>query len=157
MTDETQPPVKRKRQQTRRKAKPGEKAGDVERIAERQQQAMDLRKSGETYRAIAKALGVSVETAYSDVQTGLRETIALRDKDAEEYREQELTRIDAMLKAIWSKVEAGEPQAVEVARKLSESRRKLLGIDAPTKIAPTSPDGLSPASLVIEERLGEQP
>lgn len=39
--------------------------------------------------------------------------------------------------------------AVDRLLKIDESERKLLGLDKPTKIAPTDPDGKKPASFVI--------
>lgn len=39
--------------------------------------------------------------------------------------------------------------AVDRLLKIDESERKLLGLDKPTKIAPTDPDGKKPVSFVI--------
>jgi len=43
----------------------------------------------------------------------------------------------------------GDPRFLDIVLRCNEARRKLLGIDAPTKIAPTLPDG---QPLTIEER-----
>ena len=43
----------------------------------------------------------------------------------------------------------GDPRFLDIVLRCNEARRKLLGIDAPTKIAPTLPDG---QPLTLEER-----
>ena len=52
-------------------------AGTRETAAERRQQALELRKQGNSYRAIGAALGVSEKTAHQDVQRALRALAAL--------------------------------------------------------------------------------
>lgn len=141
---------------------PPGRPGQQENIAERQRQAMELRKAGGSYRAIARELGIGVSQAYADVQTVLREVIELRDRDAEEYREQELERLDSLLLSIWPRAKKGDVGAVGEARKIGESRRRLLGLDAPAKVAPTDPSGKRPyqpdlSKLTDEElALGER-
>jgi hypothetical protein len=39
--------------------------------------------------------------------------------------------------------------ALDRLLKIEESRRKLLGLDKPTKVAPTTPDGDKPASFIV--------
>jgi hypothetical protein len=56
----------------------------------------------------------------------------------------ELARLDRAQQALATMIDSGEPAVIGLWIKLSESRRKLLGLDAPTKIAATNPDG-SPA------------
>jgi hypothetical protein len=53
----------------------------------------------------------------------------------------ELERLDMAQQALAAHLETGDPQIVNSWVKVSESRRKLLGLDAPTKIAATNPDG----------------
>lgn len=50
-----------------------------------------------------------------------------------------------------TKGQVGDPQFLEVMRKLSADRRKILGLDAPMKIAPTTPDGEEPYTMAIKE------
>jgi len=126
----------------RRKADPGKKEAAVERhIA-----AFELRKRGHGYRDIGLALGVSVKTAWQDCARVLAELSALRLATAGEYVTMELEHLDMAALALYQHLETGDPQIINAWIKLSESRRKLLGLDAPTKIAATNPDGTAPAA-----------
>lgn len=134
--------------------------GDDERIAARRAQAITLRKAGATYRAIAATLTVDVRTAYEDVQAELMQLRELTEQEARDYRNLELERIDGLLLSLSSLITRpqgmpaslwkADAYAVDVARKLSESRRKLLGLDAPTKVAPVTPDGEKPYEGAID-------
>lgn len=44
-------------------------------------------------------------------------------------------------KTVHSEEQAGDPRFLNIVLKCIEQRRKILGLDAPTKVAPTSPDG----------------
>jgi hypothetical protein len=126
--------------------------GKRETAAARRQQALEWRKSGLSYRAIGEKLGVSEKTAYEDVQTALAHLAELEQASAEEYRTLELMRLDMALLALAPKMKLGDPQVVNAWVKVSESRRKLLGLDAPTKIAPTNPDGTPYGAAYAELR-----
>lgn len=110
------------------------KTKDKIKITERQAQALELRKNGESYRAIASACKVSVYTAFNDVQAAL--------KAAAQYNEQvlggqaltlELERLDTMLLAITPQIRQGHLGAIDRALRIAERRAKLLGLDAPTR------------------------
>lgn len=115
--------------------------GNTEQAAERHVRAFELRKQGYSYREIGVALGVSHKTAHEDVQRVLAELATLRLASAAEYVDLELERLDAAQQALAAHLETGDPQIINSWVKVSESRRKLLGLDAPTKIAQTNPDG----------------
>lgn len=133
----------------RRKVFPGEN----ERIVERRRQVWVLRKTGASYRLIAEQVNVSYETVREDVQAVLDELRAEALTDAEELRTLELARLDGMLISIAGQLGKGDLGAVDRALRVSESRRKLLGLDAPTKIAPTDPTGEKPYEPVDLTRL----
>jgi len=127
--------------------------------AERRYQALELRKQGNSYRAIGAALGVSEAQSHTDVQRALRALAALEQASAEELRTMELERLDTLtveaarvLSATHPLVSGGKvlddltddgPKLAAIDRllRISESRRKLLGLDAPSKAALTNPDG----------------
>ena len=44
-------------------------------------------------------------------------------------------------------LDAGDPQAVAAALRVEERRARMLGYDAPAKVAPTTPDGEKPWTL----------
>jgi hypothetical protein len=112
------------------RGKPAEKA----KILERQNDAIELRKSGFTYREIARRLDIDVAQAYRDVQNELNVLRTEVAHNAEELRQLELERIDKITRAMDSWVEAGNTQAAIATLKASERRAKLLGLDKPTEI-----------------------
>lgn len=121
--------------------------------------AAALRGRGLSYRAIAAQLDTSVATAHDRVQRAFRDTLS---EPADQARAVELARLedahDAALavllrehltvshgKVITIKNDDGDTvpliddapvlQAVDRIRALSESRRKLLGLDAPSRVS----------------------
>lgn len=112
---------------------------------ERRVQAFELHKLGVSYREIGHQLGVSVATAHEDVQSVLDELRATALASANDYVNLELERLDAAQFALSQHLESGDPQVVNAWVKVSESRRKLLGLDAPAKIAQTNPAGTAAA------------
>lgn len=127
--------------------------------AERRQKALELRKQAQSYRAIAAELGISLGQAHDDVQTALAELAELEHASAAELRTMELERLDVLtveavriMTTTHPYVSGGKvlkdvaddgPKLAAIDRllRISESRRKLLGLDAPAKTALTNPDG----------------
>lgn len=99
--------------------------------AERQAQALALRRDGYTFAMIALEVGFSHPSgAYKAVETALDRTVR---EPAEALRELELCRLDSYLDALSPKIKQGEPRSMGVALKISERRARLLGLDAPAK------------------------
>lgn len=119
-------------------------AGKSEAAAERRVKALQLRIGGASFRAIGDALGVSEKTAWQDVQRATKHLAEMELDHAAEYVALEEARLDVAMLAIASQVRMGKIEAVNTWVRISESRRRLRGLDAPTKIAQTNPDG-SPA------------
>jgi transposase len=65
-------------------------------IALRREKAFDLRLEGKGYRDIAKELGVTVSTAWADVNAALEETATLDQDKVKTLRELELARLDGL-------------------------------------------------------------
>lgn len=128
-------------------------ASDARRAQEREQ-AYELRLRGRTLRQIADDMGCS----NAKVHQLLREEITERlDPLKDQYLQYELDRLDAMQQAViavleqpWTVVSAIGPDgtmrayaipddrkilgAVDRLVRISESRRKLCGLDAPVKV-----------------------
>lgn len=125
------------------------RAAIAARQLERRGMALDLRKKGATYRQIAQALrgkppapkNYDMAAAYRDVAHELALVVQKNGETADEIRQIEIQRLDRLLTILDKLVIQGDIQAINTAIRLGESRRKLLGLDAPTKIAPTTPDG----------------
>ena len=99
---------------------------------ERQLQALELRKAGATYEAIAERLGYADRSgAFRAVTSALKATLR---EPADELRTLELERLDSALLAIWRQVQAGDLHAIDRLVRLAERRAKLLGLDAAAKI-----------------------
>lgn len=121
--------------------------------AEREAEAARLRSRGHTYQHIAEQLGFSNKgTAYHAVQRALAEVVAEPAAEAVQF---ELDRLDQLHRAALAVMEAehitvnngkvielhGQPlpddgpvlAAIDRLVRISESRRKLLGLDSPVK------------------------
>jgi hypothetical protein len=116
-------------------------AGQAEAASIRRAQALKLRIAGYSFTDIGRALHVSNKTAYYDVHRELAALDGPKAKMAERVLGLSLDRLDKAIVGLQVRVEAGEPNAVFALVKVEERRAKLLGLDAPTKVAPTSPDG----------------
>ena len=109
---------------------------------ERRSQALALRRAGAQYDEIGKQLGISKVAAYMHVKKYLEDTAKTTGEDAEVVRAIELERLDRMLLGAWPKASNGDTDAIHTVLRIMERRAKLQGLDAPSKIAPTSPDGI---------------
>jgi hypothetical protein len=124
--------------------------------AERRQRALELRKAGASYRTIGAQLNISEKTAHQDVQRALGHLAELELASADELRTMELLRLDKLMleaarilaathplisggKVLTGFTESGKPigltddgpklAAIDRLLRISESRRKLLGLD----------------------------
>ncbi|MDP7720757.1 hypothetical protein [Mycobacterium sp. TY814] len=119
---------------------------------QRAAQALELRTSGLTYAAIA------AELKYSD-ESGPRKAVdrllsRIECEGAEELRQLEGQRLDAMQRAIWPKACSGDMDAIRTALSIMGRRAKLLGLDAPTRVAvgtsPSDVEFANEAARLIE-------
>ncbi len=110
----------------------GNYKGAIETAEARRIQIFGLRKSGASYRQIAKQLSINVATAFNAVSLTMQELKHEALANAGEYRELELTRLDQLQLNIWSQAVGGNLKAVETVIKLMDHRAKLLGLYAPT-------------------------
>jgi len=138
------------------------------RIEQRRQQVADFYVKGSTQSQISRELGVSQSTISADLKAIRREWREARIRDFDEAVSLELKKLDHLEREAWSgwertqqpaestkvtqdgsgtkaeklvKQQQGDPRFLEQVHRCIVSRRTLLGLDAPTRIAPTSPDG----------------
>lgn len=115
---------------------------------ERDAEMAHLRARGLSYRAIAGQVGCTASTAYLGVQRALA---AVPVEAVGELRQVECARLDAVIARLWDVVEAEHPfisngrrfddvqdagpviSALSGIVRASESKRKLLGLDAPAR------------------------
>lgn len=107
-------------------------------MATRRLKVAELVMAGATGAAIVNALGVSKATVSRDIA-------AVREMWKTEYVEaynglvdREYARLERLLRAIWPAAIGGNVKAVEACIKISESKRRLLGTDAPVKVELTT-------------------
>jgi len=101
---------------------------------EREVQAMSLRLAGAGYKRIGEALGVSTAAAYKAVKRVMDRTRKVADETAEQLREVHRARLEALHLANWPQAQKGHLGAGALVVKISESLRKLDGVDAPAKM-----------------------
>lgn len=101
--------------------------------ADKQRQALEMRKAGKTLEVIAHQLGYgSPSGAYRAVMSALKKTL---QEPADEVRKMELERLDTMWEKTWAwAIEHDEPKAIDRALKIMERRAKYLGLDAPVTV-----------------------
>jgi hypothetical protein len=110
---------------TRNHAHPGQR----ETAAALRVRALELRKQGLTYQAIARYLQVGVGSAHRYVARALADLKKLETAEAEDLRRLELERLDWLLRKLRPRLNQGEPAAVNSAIRISERRARLLGLD----------------------------
>lgn len=124
---------------------------------EKARQALELRKAGLSYEAIAARVGWSAKsTAYHAIGKALD---AITREPAKRVRSLELERLDALLLALWQKARGGDAGAIDRILKIMERRAKLLGLDAPQRVEQTlehsghvTNDSLSPKQIAERAR-----
>jgi hypothetical protein len=95
----------------------------------RQAQALALHKAGVGYQSIANRLGYAGPSgAYKAVEVALHKTL---QEPAEELRQLEVARLDALHQAVWDKAMAGHLPSIDTVLKCMTRRARLLGLDAP--------------------------
>lgn len=99
--------------------------------AERRAKVLDLKKARASFRAIGAQLGVSDEQARQDFKQALAELQGDETLSAGELRQAETESLDMAALAIARQVQAGHLGAIDRWVRISESRRKLWGIDGP--------------------------
>lgn len=96
---------------------------------ERKNEAYRLRVAGKTYREIGRLMGIGHGTAERWCKEYM-ETVSLPLID--EVRKMEVDRLTRYLDVLDARIDDGDDKAVNLAIKVSESLRKLLGVDVPT-------------------------
>jgi len=131
--------------------------GEAERLLERRRQAINLRSAGFNYRQIAARLGVSVRTAYLDVQAVLTATRTETTETKDEMVLLERERLEAAHLVIWPRVLKGELLAIDRVLRISDAMRRLYGLDAPPNAGWYKAEAEAQARKEAEEKALNQP
>jgi len=108
--------------------------------AERADVIIKMRKAGATFKECAAAVGVSIPHAYNVCKHYLDELIKSCTLNREEMRKLECERLNHLLDKLQPRINDGDVNAIAEARKLSESYRRLYGLDEPAKQEVSGPD-----------------
>lgn len=139
--------------------------GEKERVALRRREVIRLRCKGHTLDEITDLwntanpeFGVSRASVANDVKESLRKAVEENKLETNQYRELLLMRLDSALKAekFQLQIEKGNLLAIDRLIKLTERYSKLLGTDAPTKVANTDPTGEKEASGLSDTERAER-
>lgn len=166
---------------------PGEKRSKAQKIKDREQIAQ-LKLRGRTLQQISEHVGVSVMTVRRELKALIGEWQESAREDIAAVKARELRRLDEIEAETWAewerskrdyvkkvaenggdkggkktKVETGgqcgDPRYLNVLVSIGERRAKILGMDAPQKVAPTDPSGereySSYSDAEIEARIAE--
>jgi hypothetical protein len=126
--------------------KPGQELPDV---AEKWGKALALRRAGATFAQIARQVGYAEEgAAHKAVMSAIKATLR---EPAEEVRTLEVERLDRLMLGVWQRAIDGKSEAIDRVLKIMDRRARLLGLDAPRKLAATDPDGkMRPPIRLVE-------
>jgi hypothetical protein len=165
---------------------PGEKRSKAQKIKDRETISR-LRLRGRTLSEIAAETGLSVMTVRRELKALVGEWQKNAAEDIAAVKARELRRLDAIEAETWSEWErskqdyvkkvaekggkegskskietggqCGDPRYLTVLVNIGERRAKILGMDAPQKVAPTDPSGereySSYSDAEIEARIAE--
>ena len=114
--------------------------------AERNVVVVRLRKAGYSYAEIGEQVKLSKGQISKILNKYLDDFARAHKDELEELRNTENARLDGYLKQVHSKAIGGNMGAIDRAVRIMDRRAKLLGLDAPAKIAPTDPNGDEPYS-----------
>lgn len=108
---------------------PEQKAAELE---AKELKVLELRRAGFTFQRIAEEVGYATP---SGAQRALERIMTRNLPQApEEFRWQELDRLDRMQVALWPRAMKGDDRAINTIVRLMERRARLVGIDAPQRI-----------------------
>src|ERR1700682_6372286 len=124
---------------------------------ENEQKALSLWIKGATYQQIAAA-GVGIATPSGAWRAVHRALARIPKQEADQAREGRLARLQAVRMLLWNHAGADPIKAAEVLIKLEAREARLLGLDMPTKVALTDPDGGIPLETIrrVMERVDRQ-
>lgn len=108
---------------------------------ENRRKAVALRRMGMSIQDIADKLGLSKSSVHKTITKAMAESRAAMECDVAELKALEVDRCDQLQLAAWPQALKGSTQHIEKVLKIMERRARLLGLDAPTKVAPTTKDG----------------
>lgn len=107
----------------------------------RRSRAMKLRQTGATLEAVATVIAQEFKIpnynrsrAFEDIDECLKTLNAECSHTTEEYRREQLERLDDWLSRLQPAIERGDVKAIGAAIQIIDRKCKLLGLDAPIQL-----------------------
>jgi len=107
----------------------------------RRERILQFKLSGLRQSAIADQEGISPAAVSKIVKKINEELDSGNDEMANEMRVLENARLDRLTQTLWPNALRGAKTPIDQVIKIMERRAKMNGLDMPTKIASTTPDG----------------
>lgn len=111
------------------------------RVAERQAAVLQLRLAGLPFSRIAEQLGISIGYANKLATRALAEYHTSAQSDAGDLLALSISRLDRLMATLWPRAIGGNLGAVDRVLAVEQRRARLLGLEAPTRLAPVDPSG----------------
>ena len=121
------------KQSERALARSDTKANSEAELFERRAKEFELRKAGASLKQIADRFGVSMVTVHKDIEWCFQQLLPA--EDIAEMRAMEVARIDTLRLGLWRQASTGDIAAIDCWIRLSARMAKLVGLDAPVKLA----------------------
>lgn len=136
---------KKERQSSRQsKARSGgRKSESAAALAARRAQEFELRKAGATLAQIGELFGLNIQTVSDDIDWCFRQL--LPPQNIADLRALEVERLEKMRLGLWARATAGDVDAVNATLRIMARFARLVGLDAPVKLA-----GHDGGALVVE-------
>lgn len=115
---------------------------------ESRERALELRLRGLTFDRIGADMKISRQAAHQLVVRAMKDAREQVDQAADDLRAVEVSRLDALLAGLWPKALKGDPGSIDRVLKIAERRAKLLGLDAPQRVAHGGDPDAPPMALV---------
>lgn len=118
--------------QVARKRRPRTNAQSRIIAKEKQRQALELRKGGATYAAIAQAVGYNdASAARKAIEKAIEATI---QEPAVELKTLNIERLNHMLLTLWPKVQQGDERAIDTSLRVLDKLDRLMGTEAAQQV-----------------------
>ena len=123
--------------------RPQHTQGEIDRL-ESEMQTIKLRREGYTIAEIAERLGTCEKTVFNRLKSAMDRVRAEIKIDAQMHREMELDKLERLESKLYRAADATFDNeevcklSAQIVR-ISESRRKLLGLDAPQRVEHSGP------------------
>ena len=118
---------------------------------ENEQKALALWLKGATFEQVAAA-GFGITTASGAWRAVRRALVRIPKKEADEAREAQLARLQALRLLLWNHAGSDPIKAAEALIRLEAREARLLGLDMPTKIEASGKDG-APLTIAVARQI----